>query len=102
MAFEKRKGKAYYYESERDGDRVRKKYYGGGLSAMARSLIAMREQKLKREERAQVLNFEQAVELGYEWAQMVENMCNTLTTATLVAAGLHQEKSRNWRKRRGK
>ncbi len=102
MAFEKRKGKVYFYESERDGDRVRKKYYGSGLTAMARLLIAMREQRLKREERAQVLNFEQAVELGYEWAQMLNNSCNTMLTATLVAAGLHQEKSRNWRKRRGK
>lgn len=101
MAYEKRKGKAYYYESERVGDRVQKKYYGRGLGAMAKSLIAMREQKRKREEREQVLNFQKAVELGDEWAQMIENSCNNMMTATLVAAGLHQEKSRNWRKRRG-
>ena len=102
MAYEKRKGNVYYYESKRDGDRVRKKYHGNGLSAMARSLMAMREQKMKREERAQVLNFEQALELGDEWAQMVENSCNTMMMATMVAAGFHQEKGRNWRKRRGK
>ena len=102
MAFEKRKGNAYYYESVRDGDRVRKKYHGKGLAAMAKSLVAMREQQRKRDEREQVRNFEQAVELGDEWVQMIENSCNTMMTATLVAAGLHQEKGRNWRKRRGK
>ena len=64
MAWEKRKGKAYFYESERVDDRVRKKYYGRGLSGMAQSLLAMREEKRKREERQQVSEFQEAVELG--------------------------------------
>ncbi len=102
MAWEKRKNKAYYYENERVDDRVRKKYYGRGLSAMAQSLIAMREQKRKREERQQVLEFEEAVELGDEWVQLIENSCNTMMTATLFAAGLHQEKGREWRQRHGR
>ena len=102
MAWEKRKDKAYYYETERVDDRVRKKYYGRGLSAMAQSLIAMREQKRKREERQQVLEFEEAVELGDEWVQLIENSCNTMMTATLVAAGLHQEKGREWRQPHGR
>lgn len=102
MAWEKRKGKAYFYESERVEDRVRKKYHGRGLSGMAQSLLAMREEKRKREEREQVREFEEVVELGDEWTQLVENSCNTMITATMVAAGLHQEESREWRKRRGK
>lgn len=102
MAWEKRKDKAYYYETERVDDRVRKKYYGRGLSAMARSLLAMREQTRKREERQQVLDFEEAVELGDEWAQLVENSCNTMMTATLVAAGLNKEKGREWRQPHGR
>lgn len=102
MAWEKRKNKAYYYESERVDNRVRKKYYGRGLSAMAQSLLAMREQTRKREERQQVLEFEEAVELGDEWAQLIENSSNTMMTATLVAAGLHQEKGREWRQRHGR
>ncbi len=101
MAWEKRKKKVYYYESERVGETVRKKYYGRGLGAMARSLLALREEKRKRDEQQQVHNFEKAVEVADEWVQMLENSCNTMMTAMLVAAGLHQEKGRNWRRRRG-
>ena len=102
MAWEKRKGKAYFYESERVDDRVRKKYYGRGLSGMAQSLLAMREEKRKRDERQQVSEFQEAVELDDEWSQLVENSCNTMMTATLVAAGLHKEKGREWRQPHGR
>jgi hypothetical protein len=99
MAWEDRNGKSYYYRKERDGDRVRSVYVGGGETAR---LIA----QLDEIERAERIVEQQAER---EWREEIESPDDKLgafgakvrdvAAATLIISGFHRHK-REWRRKK--
>ena len=97
MAWDKR---GYYYRSERDGRRVRRMYVGAGRAGE----IAAQLDALAREER-----WLKALDLRDEKAELdaldaplneLNDVADLLAHAALLAAGYHQHKRGEWRKRR--
>jgi len=103
MAWEKRQRGGYYYtRSRKVNGRVIREYVGGGIlgEASARMDAAERQRReekaaLWREERERLEALDGQMEELYETAEV-------LAKAALVAAGYHQHKRGEWRKRRGK
>jgi hypothetical protein len=91
----------YYYRTRRKGRRVVREYVGTGEAARLASQLdaLLREQ---RRQRLQVLRNEKA-ELAALDAEMREMMKATdlVARAALRAAGFHQHKRGEWRRRRG-
>jgi hypothetical protein len=91
----------YYYRSVRDGRRVRSQYIGTGEAAV---LIAQLE-AIERERRETNRQTERAERQAVDklearfagWFDRVE----ALAREALTAAGYHQHKRGEWRKRRG-
>ena len=102
MAWEKReRGGPYYTRSKKVNGRVIREYVGGGaLGEIAARMDALERRRreeeaaLWREERERLEALESITEELYEAAE-------TLANAELVAAGYHQHKRGEWRKRRG-
>lgn len=96
MALETRKGRTYYYTSERVGGRVVKRYWGGGPAAPAMATL----DRLAREERldatAAVARRRKRNAKLRGWLEGVARAVG----AALTTAGWHQHK-REWRKKRG-
>ncbi len=96
MAWKWRRGKAYYYQSRREGRRVVSDYIGAGLIGQYAAQLDYLDQAQRRTERADRARFRdfdtQARQLD---ALVAEAIADVLT-----AAGYHQHK-RQWRKRRG-
>lgn len=96
MAWETRKGKRYFYLSQRLPDgRVRKKYYGSRFLAEIES-IRLEERKSGRlmleRERQQVAELESLT-------REIVTSTTTLVDAHFYAAGFHNPQSRGWRRR---
>ena len=92
-------GNEYYYESYREGDRVRTRYIGRGIGAE----IAEASAAESREERRQAREAERELvkRLDATLAH-VAGTCNALRRvahAALRAHGYHQSKRRQWRRR---
>jgi hypothetical protein len=100
MGWEHRYGGCYYYRNERQGDRVVKKYYGGGLvGALAGRLDA--EARNKREQPLRAIG-ELVARLGPPDAALdsLSNACNLLLEATLLVHGFYRPNYGAWRRRR--
>ena len=103
MSWERRGDGLYYYQSERENGRVRKRYVGRGEVA---ELIAHADETLRRE-RARRLERERERERGdLEGARHLAGMADevleaadVLARAELVAAGYRRHKG-EWRLRR--
>jgi hypothetical protein len=91
VAWERRGGKLYYYQSEREDGRVRKRYIGAGEVA---KMIAHRAE---RRERART-ELEEAKGLALADAEL-HQAAEILARAQMVAAGYHRRKG-EWRRRR--
>lgn len=100
MAWERRGGQLYYYRKERDGQRVRSVYVGGGeMAHLVGQLEAGRqaESRTKREaERRELAGMAEEDAAFDTLARMVKS----ITAAALVASGYHEHK-RQWRLIRG-
>ncbi len=102
MGWEKReRGGSYYTRSRKVNGKVRREYIGGGiLGELAARMDALERQQreeeaaLWREERERLEALDGLTEELNEAAEM-------LAKAALVAAGYHQHKRGEWRKRRG-
>src|SRR3954452_5367433 len=99
MAWERRGGNLYYYQSEREDGRVRKRYIGTGEIA---ELIAHADETIRRtragrreRERAEL---EEARGLASA-ADELHEAAEILARAELVAAGYRRRKGQ-WRRRR--
>lgn len=100
MGMERRGSRYYFYRSVRIGDRVEKRYGGGGKTGVAiaafervmqnRRLIGIENRKVNAERRKRV-----AARVR-KWLAGI----NAAVGAALVAAGWHQH-NREWRKKRG-
>lgn len=94
----------YYYRVRRENGRVVREYVGSGLlGQLAAALDALEREKAREERRldAEALRNEQA-ELDALDANLeaVIETTDVLAHAALVAAGYHQHKRGEWRKRR--
>ena len=100
MAWEKRRGKRYYYHSERDGDgRVLKRYVGAREIAEA---VARAEETRRRAREAQRKRDQEELERLEALAAPVlaiDEAAEVLTRAALVASGYHRHRG-EWRLRR--
>ena len=100
MAMEWRKGRLYYYRSERVGGRVVKRYGGAGRTGeLCAAIDAMtaRERELEREEARDLADRRQR---RRDKVYKLLKRASRLVGEALRAAGWHQHK-REWRKRRG-
>jgi hypothetical protein len=100
VAWERRGDGVYYYQSERQGGRVCKRYIGNGELA---HIIAHAEETRRRvgaereaKERAELDEARSLASAGDELYEAVE----VLAVAQMVAAGFHRPKG-EWRRRRG-
>ncbi len=100
MAWERRGSNLYYYQGERQGGRVRKRYVGTGELA---HIIAHAEETRRRvwaerkaKERTELDEARSLASAGDELYEAVE----VLAVAEVVAAGFHRHKGQ-WRWRRG-
>ena len=99
MGLEARKGRLYYYRKERDGPRVRSVYVGGGAIAQGCAYLDNLARAEAEEEREAQTREREADEIAEAEIAAVGEMCETLTTAALLAAGFHTHK-REWRRKR--
>ena len=100
MAWERRGGGLYYYRSERENGRVRKRYVGRGEVAQLvahadETRRAVRERR-RRDERAELERARGISEAGAG----LDAAAEALARAEMVAAGYHRHKG-EWRRRRG-
>ena len=99
MAWEQRGGKLYYYQSEREDGRVRKRYIGAGEVAemIAHADETIRRSRAERRERART-KLEEARSLALAGAEL-HQAAEILARAEMVAAGYHRHKG-EWRMKR--
>ena len=100
MAWERRGAGLYYYQSEREDGRARKRYVGrGGVAELVahadETRRAVRERR-RREERAELGRRRELSDAGAE----LDAAAEVLARAEMVAAGYHDHKG-EWRRRRG-
>jgi hypothetical protein len=99
VAWERRGGKLYYYQSEREDGRVRKRYIGAGEVAkmIAHADETIRRTRAERRERART-ELEEARSLALAGAEL-HQAAEILARAEMVAAGYHRHKG-EWRMKR--
>ena len=104
MAYESRNGRTYYYKKERQGKKVVSVYCGNGERAELWAditALGREERQCKAAERAaERASF---AELARTPPALVELLAEAKrqTAEALEAAGYHQHKRGEWRKRRG-
>jgi hypothetical protein len=99
LAWERRGENFYYYQSEREDGRVRKKYIGTGAIAdlIARADETIRRTRAERRDR-ELAELEEARGLASA-ADELHEAAEILAQAEMVAAGYHRHKGQ-WRRRR--
>ena len=103
MALELRGSNLYYYQKERDGDKVRSVYYGKGEMAhlfYQFHLLHKRDEEAEKQYKNSVRMREMSAE--NELDSVLESFCEMtemLTDAFFLTNGFHQHK-RQWRKKR--
>lgn len=99
MAWERRGDGFYYYQTEREDGRVRKKYVGTGEIAelVAHADQTIRRTRAERRERERV-ELEETRGLA-SVADGLHEAAEVLLRAHLIAAGCHRHKG-TWRRRR--
>ena len=99
MAWERRGDGLYYYQSERENGRVRKRYVGRGevaeLVAHADETRRAVRERRRREERAELERARQISEAGAG----LDAVAEVLAWAEMVAAGYHDHKGECRRRR---
>ena len=101
MAWEKRGDNFYYYQSEREGGRVHKKYIGSAAGELAH-IIAHADETIRRRRQEQAARDRAELEGMQALASSADEPCEAaqiLAVAELVSAGYHRHKG-EWRLRR--
>ena len=100
MALERRNGNLYYYRSVRDGEKVRKVYWGSGeLARIAHERETMNRAARQHERRESARELERLEALAAPVLELSE-AAEILLRAHLIAAGYHRRKG-EWRRARG-
>ena len=99
MAWERRGDRLYYYQTEREDGRVRKRYVGTGETAelIAHADATMQRTRAERRERERA-ELQEARDLASSVDELHE-AAEILAVAELVAAGYRRHKGQ-WRRRR--
>jgi hypothetical protein len=100
VALERRNGNVYYYQSVRDGEKVRKVYGGSGeLARIAyeREIMNRAARQHERQESAKELEGLEALAAP---ALELSEAAEILVRANLIDAGYHRHKG-EWRRARG-
>lgn len=106
MGWKYRKGKCYFYRSERVGNKVVSHYCGPAGSENARlwmSLVQLgkeRQQQETAERETRRAEFAEQASTPPELIALLAEV-KRATAEALAAAGYHQHKRGEWRKRRG-
>lgn len=103
MAWERRNGRGRYYtRAKRVDGRVVREYVGGGKKGAA----AARADADRRAEQAATTKALQKLESEFARADVgltsLEQACDIMLRATLIAAGWHQHDRGVWRRRRSR
>lgn len=99
MAWENRNGNLYYYQKEREGNRVFSRYIGKGSLAYDFSILEEYGRKEKRHKRNLKRLEREEIEAVENQVNEICEMVKTLVDASLLANGWHQHK-RQWRRKR--
>jgi hypothetical protein len=104
MGWEYRKGTRYYYRKERQGNRVVSTYIGpaGDRAALFAEIDALDRQRRQQERWEAQIARAQFAELASAPEGLTELLAEAKRAAAeaLTAAGYHQHKRGQWRKRR--
>lgn len=104
MAWETRRGRAYYYRKERDGDRVRSVYIGAAseltnaiemLTGYCRETERLEREEQRASEKEQRQKLDELDKLG----RNAEKETTAIVSAYLTASGYHYHRGQ-WRKRK--
>lgn len=102
MGWEQRGNRKYYYQAERVGGRVVKRYVGGGqIGELAARLDAIGRMKTETDREMRRLEREEIEALDAPLGELNE-LADLLARAALLAAGLRQHHRGEWRKPRGR
>jgi hypothetical protein len=94
------RGGAYYTRSRREDGRVIREYVGGGaLGAHAARKDALERQR-REKQMARWRELQGELDAGEVPVNELSGFLDVLVRATLLAAGYHQHKRGEWRKRR--
>lgn len=101
MAWEKRGNGFYYYQSEREGGRVRKKYIGSAAGELAQTIAHADEtvRLLRKEHAARDRAQLEEMQALASSADELDEAAEALAVAEMVAGGYHRHKG-EWRLRR--
>src|ERR671912_892600 len=100
MALEKRDGNLYYYQSVRDGDKVRKVYWGSGeLARIAHERETMNRAARRHEQQESARELERLEALAAPVLELSE-AAEILVRAHLIDAGYRRRKG-EYRRARG-
>jgi hypothetical protein len=98
----RRNGKQYYYEKEREGDKVVSRYIGAGrLAPLVAEINQLRQERRQQQRWEAAITRDEFSELAAtpEDLTLLLEQARSATAAALVDAGYHQHK-RQWRKKR--
>jgi hypothetical protein len=102
MAWEKReRGGLYYTRSKKVNGRVVREYVGGGHLAEVTARMDAEERRHREEEAALWRKERERLEALDGLTEELYEAGEVLAKAALLAAGYHQHKRGEWRKRRG-
>lgn len=100
---ERRGNNYYYYEKERDREKVSSRYSGKGeIAYLLHQMTLLRKDEAELEKQAKTSRKRQEMENEAELESAIESVCEIgglLTTAFFLTNGFHQHK-REWRKKR--
>jgi hypothetical protein len=101
MAWEERNGKPYYYQSEREAGKVRKKYIGIGEIAELIAHADATRQRVREARRERGRQELEHVRNLVAPALELDDAVDALVRAHLVAGGYHRHKG-EWRRERSR
>ncbi len=98
VGWEQRGEKSYYYRSFREGNAVRKVYFGNGRAAQIAAEQDREARARRREERKRLQDFEGPLIRLDGWMMELHKYIRILTEATLLVGGLHEHHGM-WRRK---
>ena len=102
MAWETReRGGSYYTRSRKVDGRVVREYVGGGILGELAAQTDALERRQREEEAALLREERERLETLAGLTEELYQAAEVLAKAALIAAGYHQHKRGEWRKRRG-
>lgn len=100
MAWETRKGRRYYYEKVREGERVVSRFVGSGFLGECAATHAQYQRQERMQQRIAIRAEREEIDALDGDVAAVYSGIETLTRAVLTLAGYHQHDRGHWRKRR--